>query len=599
MRQELLYEFNFDGGFYDTGFAHSPENTLAPGSSNVAIIGGNNIHIYGGSVLQSGTGARYLFNLAGGLGGLADYSTVTASGSLFNFINESLLVVGSGKVVYKGSILTNTVPPFGDVTASSILQIAPKSTGYTYPKWYVAGFTQPAAPTVFSEDPVPPNEGLLDGLYSFKIAAVRSSTGARSIASPASAPLMFKNQTAIISFPLPPTNGADRWAIFGTKAGFGATGAHFLIKEINETDLSTINSIPRAYRIEYNDSDLLPILAYIDDYPPQAAKFAARLENYVILVGVYDNGIQASIRNFPESFHPEHLAFLPKTPTAILPEPQGSFLYVATDSSVHTVSLAPNSDNPLILRTIWSDTGVLNNSNWCSANGVLFAYTSNRGAVTMGENGLPDNTFAAAVAHSMKSWKPQDVVVHYIPHLNSVAYTNGQTSYLFNLHTLTWSSPFNLVEQTLGQFNVVSGAVFNFLPYISVKEKSSGNFYTVLFEDPEATTIPQKDGVFQSPEILIYPQGRVNWMGTKIYLHSDFPGKIINITLNGNFGQKIKNYAITTGSENVISVYFRHFLPRLEILNVKITMPKTDYSKRMGIEKVQIFGTVENSKRFF
>lgn len=596
MKPELLYAFNFDAGYYDTGFDHYPPNSLGRGSSNVSIIGGNNIHIYGGPYVQTGEGARYIFNLAGGIGGLLDNPT-PAFGSLFNFINESLLTIGSGKVVYKGSVLVDSTPTPHDVVATSTLQIAPKVGLYTYPEWYVAGFNQPTPPSVFAANPVNPYEGSLDGVYSFKIAAVRSATGARSIASQTSAVVSFSKQTAILSFPLPPTNGADRWAIFGTKSGFGGTGAHFLVKEINESDLTTIDSIPRAYRLEYKDSDLLPVLAYIDDYPPQAAKFAARLENYVILVGVYDNAIQASIRNFPESFHPEHLAFLPKTPTAILQEPQGTYLFVATESSVHAVSVIPGNQNPLVVQTIWSDTGILNNSNWCSVNGVIFAYTSNRGAVTMGENGLPDNSFASPVSYAMRSWKPETVVVHYIPHLNSVAYTNGNTSYLFNLHTLTWSAPYTLTVDSGGGFDVTSATVYQFKPYISIRFKSGGIFKTALFEDYDNNLI-NSTGILVSPNLNIYPSGRVNWLGTRVNFTSDSSGKIINLTLSGNFNSISKVINYNAPNTEVYSPYFRHFLPRLENLKISITLPKTIYNERMGIEQVQIYGTVEDSKRF-
>src|SRR5690606_7741346 len=123
--------------------------------------------------------------------------------SLFNFINESLFAIGAGTVVYNGSVLVDPTPSPTNVVATSTLQLSPKVGSYTYPEWYTAGFSQPAAPTVRSKAPALPFTGLMTGAYSFKIAAVRSTTGARSIASATSAVIPFAGETLHITFPLP------------------------------------------------------------------------------------------------------------------------------------------------------------------------------------------------------------------------------------------------------------------------------------------------------------------------------------------------------------------------------------------------------------
>lgn len=574
---DILGAARIGGGYFNTDTLTYPEDAMAPGSKNVFLVDNSAQRVFRG-LTSHGTGGRSMFNVAGGYASLNDNGATQGVGSVFNFINESLFGIGAGKLYYNGVFNTNV---------TSTLQLAPKVGTYTYPTWYTAGFTQPTAPQVRAKDPISPFTGLNTGTYSFKIAAVRSTTGARSIASVTSAVIALDAQTVQLTFPTAASNGQDRWAIFGTKAGFGGVGVHYLIKEINESDLSTIDSIARSYVLEYNDSDLLPVVAYIDDYPPQAANFAARLENYVLTFGAYTNAIQASIRNFPESFDPDHIGFLPKAPTAILQDPQGTYVYVSTESSVHAVSVIPSTDNPLVIQTVWNDVGVANNHNWCTVSGVLFAFTGKTGAVTMGETGQPDPRFAQPVAKAMRDWDVNGVVVHQVPHLNSVAYSYQGQTFLFNLQTLKWSSPAQLNDFATG--NIVSAFVTSRTPYITLL---NGTTFTLYEFDNGSTST---SFAINTPDIVPIPVGRVNILGTKSVFSAPNVGTF-NTKIKTDYSASVdKTLAHTATVGMNTTVRSRWFLPRKEAFSLQFDGTQTDFTKDCFLSHMIVYGTSEES----
>lgn len=585
----VIHTVQVGGGFFNTDTLAYPPDAMAPGSENVFITDYNAQRVFRG-LTANGTGGRTMFNVAGGYASLNDVGATQGVGSVFNFINESMFAIGAGEVFYNGSVLVDTTPSSHNVVASSTLQLAPKVGSYTYPEWYTAGFTQPSAPTVRARAAVNPLIGLMNGTYSFKIAAVRSTTGARSIASVTSAVIVMNDETLHITFPAAQSNGQDRWAIFGTKAGFGGVGVHYLIAEIDESDLTTVDSISRSYVLEYNDSDLLPTVAFVDDYPPQAGSFAARLENYVLIIGSYTNAIQVSIRNFPESFHPEHLGFLPKTPTAVLADPQGSYIYVSTDSSVHAVSVVPSVDNPLIIQTLWSDVGVANSHNWCAVDGVLFAFTAKTGAVTMGNNGTPNSMFAQPVAKAMRNWVIGNVVVFHAPHLNSVIYAHGQEAYAFNLQNLKWSSPAQLNDFFAG--NIVSAVVTARTPYITLLNGTTFTMYQ--FDAGAAST----NFTIRSPDVKPYPPGRVNILGAKTTFYADgtvTPSHQVKIYTDGAaVADKTLVHGVAPLGINT-TVKTRWYLPRHEYFSMEFSGAQSDFTKDTFLSHILVFGTTEES----
>lgn len=572
-----LYRFNFNSGFFSTDKTAYPEGAMADGSENVFLVDIGRLYVFKG-IQFYGQGGRTLFPISGGYASLNDYGSTNGIGSVFNYLNESLMAIGSGKIFINGTD--------SGATATSTLQIAKKVGSYTYPTWYTAGFPQPNAPGVRARNPVSPFTGLNTGTYSFKIAAVRSSTGGRSIASTTSAVIELRNQTVHISFPAPFLNGQDRWAIFGTKAGFGGVGVHYLVKEVDISNLTTIDGIPNSHVFEYNDSDLLPITAYINDYPPSAGKFAVRLENYVLVIGAYTNAIQVSLRNFPESFHPEHIGFLPKAPTAVLQDPQGRFAYVSTDSSVHMVSVVPSSDNPLIIQTLWSDIGVLNSNSWCTAGSVLFAFTEKAGPVTMGPDGNPDFTFAKPITNITRNWDASNVVVHYVPHLNSVAYSYLTKTYLFNLQTLKWSSPSNISNVASG--SIISAVVVNRLPYICLKDSTTFTLYEYdKFVFGNSIDFKLLSG-FVAPN---YPN-RVNVLGlSAAYSNESTTNMLFKLYKDFDYSTVVKSVSFPPAIE--VSKQTRWFVPRVNSFAVGVE--GTFSGESFNIASVSVLGTTEDS----
>jgi hypothetical protein len=524
-----------------------------------------------------------LFNIAGGYASLNDDGDTQGVGNVFNYINESLLTMGAGHLYING-VSTG-------IDSSSTLQIAPKGDGYTYPDWYAAGLSQPDAPTVVAMTPSEGKSGLLTGLFSFKIAAVRSLTGARSIASVTSAVITCNGETVRMTFPaVTEESGQDRWAIFGTKTGFGGTGVHYLIDEIGESDLTTIDDVARSYEIEYNDSDLLPITAYIDDYVPQAGLFAARLENYVLILGCYDNAIASSIRNFPESYNPEHLAFLPKAPTAILPDPQGAFLYVSTDSSVHIVSVIPSTDNPLVVQTVWSSVGVTNNHNWCSVGGVIFAFTAKAKAVTMNVMGQPTQEFAIPVSRAMRDWEVEDTAVFEVPHLNSVVFTNGGEAFAYNVQTGLWSSPAMYTD--LADGDVVAGFVKDRKAFISLLD---GSDFTLYEFDNGAEPV---EAVIQTPPVVPMQGYRCNVLGLKSEFYAPETGTYTTDLLVDYDDDEVETLSHTTLLDGMQStVQSRWFVPRKESFACRWTATQSDFSRDMYLARIIVYGTLEQSNK--
>jgi hypothetical protein len=582
LETDILAEIRVDQGYYDTDLLAAPSGAMVRGSRNVFMTDGTNQKVFKG-LLEDGVGGRSLFNIAGGHASLNDDGDTQGVGNVFNYINESLMMMGAGRLYINGSDT--------GIDASSSLQIAPKGDGYTYPDWYAAGLAQPDAPTVIAMTPSEGNSGLLTGLFSFKIAAVRSVTGARSIASVTSAVITCTGETVRMTFPaVTEESGQDRWAIFGTKTGFGGTGVHYLIDEIAIADLTTIDDVANSYEIEYNDSDLLPITAYLDDYVPQAGLFAARLENYALIIGCYDNAIASSIRNFPESFNPEHLAFIPKAPTAILSDPQGAYLYVSTDSSVHIVSVIPSTDNPLVVQTVWSSVGVANSHNWCSVGGVIFAFTAKAKAVTMNVMGQPTQEFAIPVSRAMRDWEVEDTSVFEAPHLNSVIFTNGGEAFAFNIQTGLWSSPAMYTDLASG--DVVAGFVKDRKPYVSLLDGSDFTLYE--FDNGTAPV----EAVIQTPPIVPMQGYRCNILGLKSEFYAPETGTYTTDLLVDYDDDEVETLSHTTLLDGMQStVQSRWFVPRKESFACRWTGTQSDFTRDMYVSRILVYGTLEQSNK--
>ena len=273
------------------------------------------------------TGARKMVNLSSTWGGLKDIGGLQGAGSLFSDVGLSLWFAGAGQVSKEGTDLTGLI-------ASTILQVSIAVAGnYTAGTTFDAGLPQPSALDVaVLAAPVGAGVvGLTNGPVSFKVARFRATTGGRSIASVTSAVVIPAKQSIRLTFPLAST-GQTHWRVFATQEGFGGIGLHYALKygtgtaaviDIPESVVAagTIDGIGRSLEFDYNTGDLLPELAYIDDYPPPAGTHAVRIENVMVVLGAIVDSSSAvsstntgtvgavSLPNFYESYKPDHRVY--------------------------------------------------------------------------------------------------------------------------------------------------------------------------------------------------------------------------------------------------------------------------------------------------
>lgn len=125
MRREKLAEHNFIQGYSDNQNALvSNPNQWGQGSCNQFLLGENLVRPFKGYYTQgSGTGSRLMFPLGSVYGGLRDYSSVTASGSLTQDYSETLFTIGAGEATKQGIPVAEKATDFtfvaGDVTVGT------------------------------------------------------------------------------------------------------------------------------------------------------------------------------------------------------------------------------------------------------------------------------------------------------------------------------------------------------------------------------------------------------------------------------------------------------------------------------------------------
>lgn len=219
-------------------------------------------------------------------------------------------------------------------------------------------------------------------------------------------------------------------------------------------DIVDVNGTLRAIQLEWQDGDLTTEAAPIDDYPPPAGTHPFSLSNVVCVGGCYSDAstgptsdnpgtcIAVGLPNFPESFRPIDLLYLPEQIVDVLQRPTDSYCYVGCRNSVHIVQYVGGGIGPACtLTTLWPDVGIANPQGWCQANGLIFVATSRGGLVTIGALGLPDNTFSAPIREFIKDWDPRYTRVNWNPDTQQVVASNLGRCVAYSLQTGGWSSP--------------------------------------------------------------------------------------------------------------------------------------------------------------
>lgn len=401
-------------------------------------------------------------------------SRILGVGSLFGWIGGSLWYAGDGQVMLAGTLIAGAL---ASTTLKILLQRAGSYTaGDSGP--YSAGLAQPSAPDVaVLAAPGGGFTGLVNGVVSFKIARVRTSTGARSIASVTSAVVSAKGQTIRITFPAAAA-GQTHWVIFATQEGFGGVGNHYRLRiagalQVSEATVAagTVDSIARSLELDFQTGDLDPETAWIDDYQPPACTHTAALENVTMALGCYADATSdptssstgtvgaVSLPNFPESFKPTHLLYFPASIVAVMGRAANSYLYVACGNWVGAVTYVGGSGGQCacVLTSVLSDVGIAKPYNWCMAQGRVFLYTAQGGLAAINGIDALDDSFAVPIRADIELWEPEDVRLFYNPDTTCLVVANpvAKRAYHYSFEIGEWSPPVHLSDYTAGQ--IISG----------------------------------------------------------------------------------------------------------------------------------------------
>ncbi len=387
-----------------------------------------------------------------------------------SYLNATLgtQVTGGGTGASTQTVHTGTVTAgvVDGIPASTIMQVAYNLVNnYFYSYVYDAGLNVPDTPVVVV--PTAPSgsyTGLLNGAFNYKIAGIRDANNigtdlttptapVKSIASAASAVVVPQNNTVQITFPTAET-GQTHWAVFSTQTGFGGTGDFFrcpyrtsdaagatLIWGISETTVAGAPS--RTLEFDYRDGDLLPELAWIQDYAPPAGTNCVRLENVMVVLGAYDGSVASvSLPNFYESHNPFHLLYFPEAVTAVLHRQVDNYAFVACRNSIHAVQYVGYRGTNLPSATVTTlnpEVGIAYSHNWALGGGQIACFIEGSGIALMAADGSLNFEFGAEVHRLTKTWLAVDTVVAFNPSTRSFVFGNGDISVSYCLQAKGWS----------------------------------------------------------------------------------------------------------------------------------------------------------------
>lgn len=462
MQRVPISEHVFDKAFHvPTNIYNAPPGTHADGSRNQIFDGSGFTPWKGLTSLGANTGSRLMRQVGGSYGGLKDYvvgmATIQGRGSFFEDVGRSRWLIGSGQASYEGVDMAG-------ITASTLLQVAIAVNGvYTAGTTYTAGLPQPSAPDIG----IPVSIGLgyagnINGPISVQIARARLATGARSRASTTSAVVSPANQTVRVTYPLA-SAGQDSWPTFFTQSGFGGVGLAYRLAYQGSLDIpesvvaaGVVDGIARTLEFDYKDGDLIPELAYIDDYVPPAGTHAVRLKNVMCVLGCYGDSTAAvsstnpgtcaaiSLPNFYESFKPRYLNYFPEQIVDVMARPTDEYAYVGHADCVTAMQYVGVRDGPATSVTmVWPDVGIKHPCNWTQVHGLLYVMSATGGPVRMRSDGSVDYDFALPVKKFMAGWTQDNTAVGWQPNSLSVVFFNKTLGIglSFSLRGEGWSDP--------------------------------------------------------------------------------------------------------------------------------------------------------------
>lgn len=443
----------------------APDNSMAEGSRNQIYIGTGFVPFKGLTAQAANSGSRLMRQVGGTWGGLKDYVSgiaIQGKGSFFEDIGRSRWFIGSGQPSVEGVDMAG-------ITASTILQVSIAVSGaYTAGNTFSAGLPIPSAPDVgIVSTPGLGYTGEINGPVSVKIARLRLRTGARSVSSTTSAVVNPANKTVRVTFPIAAT-GQDNWAVFFTQQGFGGVGLHYRLAYLGALDIpeatvaaGTVDGVSRSLEFDYKDGDLVPEVAYIDDYAPPAGTHAVRLQNVMCVLGAYGDSVSpvsstspgtagaVSLPNFYESYKPRHLIYFPEAVVDVMARPTDEYAYVGHRNCITAMQYVGVRDGPAVSVTmVWPDVGIKLPHNWCQVHGLLYVMSATNGLVRMRSDGSVDYDFADPVRAYMANWTQDDTFVGWHPNSLSLVVFNktSRQALSYSLQKGKWSPPASFAD---------------------------------------------------------------------------------------------------------------------------------------------------------
>lgn len=226
-----------------------PKNALITGSVNVMFGGEKELESARGWTRTSYGGVT---NRGGDISMILGKGWATignelgeGSGNIIEFVGRSLWYTGTGDITVWMPGITATPQALGNSPSqNNIPQISvlnPTHTGYD-PPVQVGLLAQTEAPILLVPSvPSPGFQGKMTGTFAVELTWLRSSTGGESLPSDPSNVVSVANQTVVVKFPTP-SNAVlprDKWRVYGTPAGFGATGPFLFFMEVYERRISS------------------------------------------------------------------------------------------------------------------------------------------------------------------------------------------------------------------------------------------------------------------------------------------------------------------------------------------------------------------------
>lgn len=461
MKRVPLSSSRFSNGFNVPGnVLDAPENCMGEGSRNQIYLGSGWKPWKGLSPQAANSGSRLMRQVGGSWGGLKDYVsgvTIQGKGSFFEDIGRSRWFIGSGQPSYEGVDMTG-------ITASTLLQVAIAVSGvYSAANTFQAGMPIPSTPDVG----IPSVIGLgyagnVNGPVSVKIGRERLTTGGRSVSSTTSAVVFPVNRTIRVTFPAAST-GQTHWAVFFTQSGFGGVGLHYRGSYLGALDIpeatvaaGVVDGVTRSLEFDFKDGDLVPEVAWIDDYAPPAGTHAVRLQSVMTVLGAYGDSVSpvsstspgtagaVSLPNFYESYKPRHLIYFPEAVVDVMARPTDEYAYVGHRDCITAMQHVGVRDGPAVSVTmVWPDVGIKFPHNWCQVHGLLYVMSATNGLVRMRSDGSVDYDFADPVRAYMSGWTQDNTVVGWHPNTLSLVIFNKDTgeALSYSLQKGKWSPP--------------------------------------------------------------------------------------------------------------------------------------------------------------